>query len=176
MAKKPFKGRRMSDYLRGAVSEKMQLGALSPLTPIKQDFGDVVTEMHRATSIVARYSLDEFTPATNDGPILVGLAHSDYTVAEIEAWIENAASWETGDLVQAREIGRRLIKQIGIFPIPASELVSSVLNDGKAIRTKLNWNLATGQTIALWAYNMGDSVLATTDPAVQCWGHVNLFR
>ncbi len=165
----------MSDYLRGAVSEKMQLATLAALTVVKANFGDVVTEFHRATSIVARYSLDEFTPSVNDGPIMVGVAHSDYSAAEIEAWLENAASWETGDLVQSREIGRRLIKMIGIFE-SRGPLESATLNDGKPIRTKLGWGLATGQTIALWAYNMGDSNLADTDPAVQCWGHVNLFR
>ncbi len=100
---------------------------------------------------------------------MIGLAHSDYTDAEIEEYIETTDSWDQGNLVQGKEVRKRLIRRIGIFGS------SGVLNDGKPIHTRLNWLLRTGQTISLWAYNRGASALATTDPQVVAEGHANLW-
>ncbi len=168
------KRRAMGRYIRGSVAESMVLGTLAAKTAVGQVFGDTVTERTLISSIVARYSMTAFTKSTGDGPILVGVAHSDYAVSEIEAWIETTGSWKEADLVQ-REVGARKIRMIGIFENPIDEAATSVLNDGKMIKTKLNWILTQGQSLDLWAYNQGTSALATTSPLVQAFGHVNLF-
>ncbi len=105
---------------------------------------------------------------------MVGVAHPDYTSAEIEEWIENLGSWEEANMVQ-QEIGRRRIRRVGVFEDPDDPTSAVVLNDGKPIRTKCGWMLTTGQGLRMWAYNMGLVALATTDPNVHIEGHCNLW-
>ncbi len=171
--KKPSR-RRMRRYVRGKVDEELGLPTLGAKSVVSDPFDENVNERSLVTSIIARYSLQGLTPATADGPILVGIAHSDYTSAEIEEWQENTGSWDEGNKI-SQEIGRRKIRSIGIFPGVAAASEAVVLNNGKPIKTKLNWILNQGTTLRLWAYNLGSSPLATTTPVINVDGHVNLF-
>jgi len=164
----------MGSYLRGSIDESLALSTLGPKVVISTPFTAVVDNLTRCSSVVCWWSLDQFTPGGDDGPILVGLAHSDYTAPEIEEWIENTGSWNKSDLVQSREVAKRLVRRIGVFETPVTVSTQFlVLNDGKPIKTKLNWLLSEGQTLKLWAYNMGASSLATTNPNVKLTGHAN---
>ncbi len=164
----------MGRYIRGQVNETLALGTLAGTTLISTPFDSVVTERALVTSVVASYTMQEFTSAAGDGPIMVGLAHSDYTDAEIEAFLENVATWEETDQI-GQEIARRKVRIIGTFGVPDSNSSNSRLNDGKPVKTKLNWILTVGQTLRLWCYNLGSSALAGTDPQVTAVGHANLF-
>lgn len=176
MAKRGRRGgrRKFQRYLRGSVDEALALGTLAALDVIAAAFGDTVNERTFVSSVVFRWSLSAFTKSTGDGPILVGVSHSDYTAPEIEEWIENSDSWDEGNLVQ-QEIAKRKIKMVGTFDNPADEAEVSILNDGKPITTKCKWILNQGQTLNLWVYNMGSSPLATTSPVVACFGYANLW-
>jgi len=167
--------RRMGRYLRGKVEQRLDLGTLSANTLISVDLAGTVQERALATSIVSIWALADFTNAIGDGPIVVGVAHSDYTDSEIEAFLENAGSWTEGNKV-SQEIARRKVRIVGTFLSSVADSAGiAVLNDGKPIKTKLNWILNIGQTLSVWAYNSGDSALATTDPDLTVIGHVNLF-
>ncbi len=176
MAKHPQRRRRrrMGKYIRGDMDEQLALSTLAAKTAVKGNFDQTVNERTLVSSVVATWALSEFTKSTGDGPILVGLAHSDYSAAEIEAVIENTASWDEGDKV-AQEIGKRLVRRVGIFNTPDDEAQTVTLNDGKPIKTKLNWILLQGQTLSHWAYNLGTSALATTSPTLNTQGHANLW-
>ncbi len=172
MAKHPkSRKRRMGRYIRGNVNEVLALGTLGPVTVISAAFDNVVSERTLVSSVVATYAIENFTPNAGDGPIAVGLAHSDYSDAEIQAVMTATASWAEGDLV-AQEIAKRKVRRVGVFDPNES---GDVLNDGKAIKTKLNWILNSGQTLRVWAFNTGASTLATTDPDVTVEGHANLW-
>ncbi len=164
----------MGKYIRGNVDDEVVLTTLGAKSANKADMGSSVNERTLVSSIVAMYTMSAFTKSTGDGPIMVGIAHSDYTVAEIEQWIESTGSWNEGDQV-SQEIGKRKIRQVGIFENPVDEAASVRLNDGKAVKTKLNWILLQGQTLAVWGYNLGSSPLATTAPIVAIQGHANLW-
>ncbi len=110
---------------------------------------------YRALSVTLTWSLRDGT--ATEGPISVGVAHGDYTATEVEEWIESTASITRGDLV-TREASERLIRQVGTFSGASAE---ETLNDGKPIRTKLNWVVASGDTISLWAYNQSGAALTT---------------
>ncbi len=166
--------RGMGKYIRGNVDEVVNMATLSSRTVVVQNFGETVNERTRVTSLVGRWSLDDLTPLANQGPIMCGLAHSDYTAAEVEEWIENTGSWNEGDLVN-QEIGQRKIRMVGIFQKPGTIVESSVLNDGKPIKTKLNWTLLQGQTLEMWAYNLGSVDISTTVPQMHLEGHANLW-
>ncbi len=169
------KRRKFRRYLAGAVDHKLQLSTLAGNVVIGSSIADVVTEETWLSSVKLVWSLNQWTKTADRGPVWVGVAHSDYTDTEIEAWIENTGSWETSDKIQSREVSRRLIRQVGIFQEPDDAIVTQTLNDGRPIRTKCGWMLGTGQTLKVWAYNMGSAAFATTDPALRCNGHANLW-
>ncbi len=157
------------------MNESFSLGTLAGRTLVLSAVSETVQERTYVSSMVAAWSMIDLTEAPADGPIMVGVMHSDYTVTELEEFLENAGSWNEASLVQTREIGRRLIKKVGTFPSSGISGGAQVLNEGRPIKTKLGWVLTTGQTLDLWAYNLGTSALATTVPQVTVEGHANLW-
>ncbi len=171
------KGRKFRKYLKGTLDETMDLATLGAKVVVSQSSTGVLEEKAWLSSIKATWSMDDFTPATDDGPITVGVAHHSYSSAEIEEWVENdTGSWKEGSIVQ-QEVARRRIRQVGTFETSrgASAAGISVLNDGKPIRTKCGWQLQTSDGLRIWAYNQGASALATTAPNVLVQGHANLW-
>ncbi len=167
------RGRRK--YLKGILTEDMQLGTLASKALVAQISSDTVVESTWLSSVKCTWAISDLTPADGAGPIMVGVAHSDYSATEIEEFIENANSWNEGDLV-AQEIAKRKIRIVGILvPEVAGAVGDGRLNDGKPITTKCGWILTTGNGVDIWAYNMGDVALGTTDPQVSVNGHANLW-
>ncbi len=153
----------------------MALSTLAAQTLTSQQNGDTLTEKAFMTSAVMTWALSGFTPVVNDGPVTVGIAYSDYTDAEIEEWYEQSGSWEQASLV-GQEIGRRQIKVVGTFRIPPNTTTDTVivLNHGNVVKTRVKWQLFSGQTISVWAYNEGSSAL-TTGSVINNQGHCNLW-
>lgn len=172
MAKR--KGRRRRPYLGGRIDHKLQLGTLAATTLIGSLNSDALTEKAFCSSIDCTWGLQGMTDNTDDGPIVVGVAHGDYSDAEVEAWFELEGSWEEGALIE-KEISNRKCRIVGTFEGQLGPDQQEVLGDGRRIKTKLNWQLLTGQTLRFWAYNAGASALATTDPALFIKGKANLW-
>ncbi len=166
--------RKFSRYIRGSVEEQVSLGTLAGQTLTSAVFDNTVNERTFVSSIVATWDVKNFTAGGAIGPLLCGIAHSDYSNAEIEAWVEDSGSWDEGDLVR-QEIAKRKIRTVCELRAGATASDGFVANDGKPIRTKLNWIMLQGQTLRLWVFNLGGSAIATTIPIVQCSGHVNLW-
>lgn len=164
----------MGKYVRGNVEERLDLATLASKDVLSVLFDETVIEQMRISSLDARYTLSGYTPQDSDGPIMIGIAHSDYLDSEIEEWIEATGSWNPWDLSE-QERSKRLIRRVGIFEAPATVGENAVLNGGRNIKTKLNWSLATGQTLRLWAYNMGNAGL-TTGAEIMAMGNANLWR
>lgn len=175
MARKGKGRKNFSRYINGSFDLDMPLTTLGSKVVAKQDFSETVADTTRVSSVKATYSISDFTPGANIGPIAVGLAHSDYTAAEIEEWIEQAGSWDIGNL-QTKEVRSRRIRQVGVFDDPSAVQISNRLNDGRLIHTKLNWLLAEGDTVAVWCYNLGTAAVATTVPNVNVIGKANLWQ
>ncbi len=171
------KGRRsrrdFSNYIKGTIDHTLSLGTLGPNALVGTDIADVLEEAAYLSSIRATWALDSFTLAEDAGPILVGVAHSDYTDAEIEAWVEQTTGWARGDKI-SREIAGRFCRRVGVLS-PVTSISAVTLNDGKPITTKCGWNLTTGQTLRVWAYNVGGAALSATVPDVHCNGYANLW-
>lgn len=94
---------------------------------------------------------------TTEGPLLIGVAHSDYSAAEIEEAIEASGSWERGDKI-ANEQSRRKVRVIGSFVYDAT---SGNMNDGRKIRVKLGFVIEDGKGLSLWVYNDSSATLTT---------------
>ncbi len=172
MARKPR--RKFRRYIRGNIDERQALATLAAATGVKNSIDDSVDDSTWASSVEALWSVTGITDGDNIGPIMVGYAHSDYTLAEIEEWIERSVSWSEANLIE-REISQRKIKRIGMFRNPDTPGQAALLNEGRMVKTKLGWVLNEGQTIALWYYNVGTAAFASSIPDVHTQGHVNLW-
>ncbi len=163
-----------SRYLKGSIDENLSLGTLASGTLVSGNFDETVSEEVRISSIRCIWTMGGKTIGDGSGPIMVGVAHSDYSTAEIQAVIDATASWNTGDLV-AKEVAKRLVRRVGVFNEDGPTANNLVLNEGRPITTKLNWLLKTSATLKVWAFNMGTGALATTVPVVRLQGHANLW-
>ncbi len=165
----------MARYLRGNVGEELTIGTLAATTVVGIGFDEALGEEGILTSLVATWSMMDWTPLADVGPLIVGVAHSDYSDLEIEATMETTGSWDRGNTVE-QELTKRMIRKVGVFVNnEGTPVVGQFLNDGRPIKTKLNWRLTTGDTLKLWAYNTGTAAFATTSPTVVVYGHVNIF-
>lgn len=138
------------------MSESLACGALASNTVVSAAFGNTLDQECYAISTDCVVSGHGFT--TGEGPILVGLAHGDYTAAEIEEWLEANASWASSDQI-ANERAKRKCRIIGYL----EEMTGGdrLVNNGKKSRVKLGWKVQEGETFQLWAYNEGSAVLTT---------------
>ncbi len=163
MAKKG-RGRR-SGVRKLRCSETLALGALGSGSMVVGDFDSVVDDTTFLLSIEAVWSMGEHQ--ADAGPIAIGVAHSDYSSGEIGEWFAATGGWDRGDVV-AQEIRKRKIRQVGTFSGIAKQ---ETLNDGKAVKTPLKFNIQDGQTLQIWALNQDTTVL-TTGTLVNCDGSV----
>ncbi len=153
--KHPKRRRRRSRVRPLRVSEQLALGAQTSESVVKGNFDDSVSEKTFLLSLEANWSYSEHTP--DQGSITVGIAHSDYTAAEILEWYDATSAWDTGNLV-AQEQNRRKIRQVGVF---SGALAQGDLNDGKSIKTPLKFIVETGATLQIWAISHDTSTLTS---------------
>ncbi len=174
MAKHGRRRKSFKKYIPGNIQSDIVLTTLAPATGVLATT-DTVDDTTRVSSVECTYSLEDFTSGAGIGPIICGVAHSDYSLAEIEAYIELTTGWSQADMV-SREISARRIRKIGVFGSAETDGTGvAVLNDGKLLKTKLNWELAEGQGLSFWAYNTGANAIATTVPRVHVEGKANLW-
>ncbi len=166
-------GGKFRRYIRGNIDETQSLSTLAASTGVKNGIDDTVASTTWCSSIDCVWSVTEMGVVVGSGPIVVGVAHGDYTLAEIEEWIENDTSWDVGDLV-SQEVAKRKIRQIGVFDRRTAGATIQTLNDGKPLKTKINWYLNDGDTLAFWYYNAGSAAF-TSAPVVETLGHANLW-
>ncbi len=153
MAKK--RSRRFPRNMRVVqISSSSAIGALAAADVVVNAVTNTASGKMRFTSVTARYGVSGGT--SPEGPVIFGLAHSDYTAAEIEECLEAGGSIDLGDKI-AREQANRLVRRIGIIDMDPN----AIFNDGKPVKTKLNWLMAVGDQLSLWIFNK-DQVTLTT--------------
>ncbi len=94
-----------------------------------------------------------------EGPILLGLSHSDYTVAEIIEAIDVELLGK-GDKIE-QERARRLVRKLGIYDVGATTEAVTISKDEIGKRHKLKWPIGIGNSIDLWARNKSGASLTT---------------
>ncbi len=161
--RKGSRRRRYKGYRKLPLDVDIAGGTLAADDVTQTTFGSTLTEERRFLSIEMSWALTGL--AASDGPLVVGVAHSDYTAAEIEEFLEAGASWDEGDKV-AQEQAKRLVRQVGVLTEE-----ETALNDGQPVKTRLNWRIATGDTLQFWIWNRG--IQMTTGSLVKVSGHVH---
>ncbi len=141
MAKHKRTGRRRTRLWVPRIAETIPAGALALKDMTSADFSTLLDREVYAISADVMITRTGFT--SNDGPIIFGLSHSDYTSAEIEEWFEAQGSWQQGNQI-SNERASRKCRMIGTIKDPDADIV---WNDGKAKRVKLGWVLQEGQTL-----------------------------
>jgi len=136
------------------VSVAFTLGALATLDVTSAALTAVPVNPTRLITLDASFGLSN-TIAADDGHTF-GVAHGDYTNAEIEECLEATNSINPGDKV-TQERANRLVRYIGKFEKGAAG-ESGSFNDGKRIKIRLNWPMAIGQNLVIWCRNGGSNV------------------
>ncbi len=139
------------------------LSTLASQTGIATALTGAATDTYRVVSMHNSWSVDGLT--AGEGPLTVGYAYSDYTVAEIKEFLDSQAALNIGSKIE-QEQSRRLIRVVGTFSGEANQS----LFDGKPIRTKLNWKIAIGDTVQMFVFNEDASSALTTGASVHCIG------
>ncbi len=99
-----------------------------------------------------------------EGPLYVGVAHSDYSVTEIKECLK-ADSLDFGNKIE-REQAKRLVRDAGVFMNITED---NTLNQGMPIRVKTGFYIEDGKSLDLWVYNKSGASL-TTGSSVVCVG------
>ncbi len=152
MARKKPWGKQRGRLLVPRINSELNLGTLALNTLLSTTPGSSPGQEAFLISTDLTITLVGLT--AGEGPIIVGLAHEDYSDAEIEECIEATNTWQQHDQI-AQEQARRKVRTIGAFHADGS------LNDGKPIRTKCRWQNGEDDTLKMWAYNKGASPLTT---------------
>ncbi len=149
------KKRNGKGFVAVRVNSTLTLGTLASNVAVVQALdGSVAVDKMFAVSADILWGSLNATPG--EGPIVVGLAHDDYSVTEIKEALE-ASNMDQSDKV-AQEQARRLVRDAGIFPYILSE---ETLNQGRHIRTRLKFYVENGHGINAFAINRSGSTLTT---------------
>ncbi len=153
MAKSSFNLRKVR------IAASPTIGALATEAVVSNAVTDAGTDPYRITSVKAAFSWND--KALIDDGCEFGYAHSDYTAAEVEECLEASASIDRGNLI-AREQANRLVRQVGTIGGASVTAAGGVgFNDGRPVKTKLNWKMSTGDTLNLWIRNASGNVWTT---------------
>ncbi len=157
------KRRRRSRLVVVNIEMSVALGTLNANTVIR-DSPSAGELFSRSLFVISSDLYCSMRGTTGEGPIQIGWAHDDLSVAEILEGIQ-ADTADRNDQIALERAGRK-IRTIGVFPALASE---GVLNDGKNIRTRLGFMVDTGSGVALYALNRSGAQL-TTGAVVDVFG------
>ncbi len=90
------------------------------------------------------------------GPIYVGICHSDLTVTEVREALQ--AEMTDPDDIIAKERSRRPVRKLGVFK---SIDLDDTINDGMPLRKKIRFAVGDGHNLQLWAFNRSGAALTT---------------
>ncbi len=151
--------RRGFNLRRVRIASAVTVGALAAGDVVSGTIIASATDPVRIMSVNYVYAISDIGAGVDDGQEF-GLAHSDYTDTEIEECLEAAASFDLGNKV-AQEQANRLVRSIGIMTGSPGNDFGMSFNDGKPMKTKLNWLISSGDNLRLWVRNGSANVYTT---------------
>ncbi len=170
MAKHGRGRRKRSFNLRKVrVSTASAVGALASLDVVSLPMTNTPSNSMRIISIDGTWGLADLGATSDDGQEF-GVSHSDYTDTEVEACLEAAGSIDVGDKV-SQEVANRLVRTIGQFTGAPGTGAGLSFNDGRPMKTRLNWQMAIGDFLRVWIRN-GSGTVYTTGATVLFNGHI----
>ncbi len=154
------RSRRKFNLRKVRINSENAVGALATLDVASAGLTATTADKIRFISLIGSWTWSDLQQITDDA-MAFGVAHSDYTAAEIEECLEATGSMDLGDKVAA-EKANRLVREIGMFSSVTSAAGSGVqFNDGKPVKTKLNWLMSAGDSLVVWVRNSSSLVYVT---------------
>ncbi len=155
------KGRKRRFNLRKVrATPALAVGALASLDVISGAATSALSNTLRVMSLDMAWGLSDIGAQADDS-FQFGVAHSDYDAGEIEECIEATTSMDLGDKV-AQERANRLVREIGMMSANAGAAGGGIqFNDGKRVKTRLNWQLSIGDTLNVWVRNASGTIYTT---------------
>ncbi len=143
------------------INSSLTIGALASADVVSGVVTNAAADKLRFISLLASYGISDVGAVVDDS-FAFGVAHSDYTAAEIEECLEAGGSINLGDKIAAEQ-ANRLVREIGtINPSGSSTAAAGIaFNDGKPVKTRLNWLMAAGDQLQLWVRNNSGNVYTT---------------
>ncbi len=171
MAKRRRRARRKFNMRRVRINSSLSIGALASADLISGNVTNNTSDKLRFISLIAAFGIGDHAALADDG-YAFGVAHSDYTPAEIEECLESGGSMKIGDKIEA-EKANRLVREIGMINASSGGTVSGGLeyNDGKPVKVKLNWLMGSGEALQLWVRNNSGTIY-TTGSTLQISGNL----
>ncbi len=160
-----MKSSKFANFERIPFNDSLLLSTLGDNTVLTVAIGPTLSENFRVTSVECWWTIRDLTGG--EGPLQVGYNHQDYSVSEINEAL-NAVFTNRGSKIE-REQANRLVRTVGQFT-GLSE--SETLNDGKSLKTKLNWALDGSGAIEAFVCNRSGATL-TTGASLELNGYIN---
>ncbi len=167
MPTKKYPKRNRRPLRRVRIASSTALGALAALDIVAGNILNAAVDVYRVISIKAAFSIVDLGAAIDDGQE-IGIAHGDYSAAEIEECLEAQGSVNVGDLI-AREQADRRVRSLGYATGPAVASGSLQLDQGRIKSIRLNWLIGIGDTVKVWVRN-GSGTVYTTGASVTVLG------
>lgn len=156
--------KRNANFAAIPVSAALTLSTLADATLLSQVLVGTLAEDLWAIAAHLTWAIRGQT--VGEGPLFVGVADGDLTDAEIEEKIE-LVYVDPADRIAVERAGRA-VRNAGAFP---SIAIDEVIQDGKVIKTKMNFMEGNGKTIKFWVYNRSGAAL-TGGALIQVFGYV----
>ncbi len=168
------RGQRRRTPRRIRVAAGVSTTALATLDVVTGPIVAVATETYRLLSVKLSYTWEDIAAVIDDG-MEFGLAHSDYSATEVEECLESQSSIDRGNKTEAERSGRwvRSLGRISNYGNVA-EGGSAPFNGGRPLKTRLNWQMTTGDTLNLWIRN-GSGTIWTVGGSVQAIGDMYIY-
>lgn len=156
MAGKNHKRRYPKGFAAIPFSATISLLTLADNTVLDADvFTNDFEENFWASSFHGTWAIRNVT--VGEGPIQFGLAHSDYTVAEILEKLTSDESNVRGDLVEVEQ-ARRFVRQGGVFSAATAD---EIYNEGRVSKLSLRFKIGNNFNLAMWVRNQSGATLTT---------------
>ncbi len=120
---------------------------------------DILANLSQDLKVIAVESYMDLLDFTAlEGPLIVGVAHGDYSVTEIKEYLD--LSFTSPDDKIAQERAGRLIRKMGVF---SGLNTDESLNDGKPVwARKMFWKIGDGSvSLDAFAMNRGGGTLTS---------------
>lgn len=149
------------------VSTSVPIGALDPADVVAGNTTGASTDPYRIISVQFTYGVSDLASVSDDGHEF-GLAHSDYSDAEIEECLEASGSVNAGDLVTQEQADRK-VRIIGQMVGAGASGSGLSFNHGMPVKTRLNWAMTIGDLLKIWIRN-ASGVVWTTGASLDAQG------
>ncbi len=135
------------------------LATLASKTVVKQDAALVMAEDFRMIKVRSFIHLHGGTFTDNDGPLIIGIANDELTVAEIKECLEANGPLNRNDRIPEERSMRAVFELAMLQFVEGGAVVQQIVET--PLESIIRWTFSNPEGWTWFAYNFGGSALAT---------------